>query len=259
MLGGIIGDIVGAPYEFLSWREPNFQPFIPSKAEFTDDTVLTVATIDALVNNNLDFAGSYKAFGNEYPNMTWGTSFKKWLNQDNPQPYGSWGNGAVMRVSPIILYADTLPEAIQLGEKSSKVSHNHPNAIWGVRCVIEILFELRNGGVKEDVEKILKRYYPDYEVNFKNMDYMRQYYTYSEATADTVPASVLCLLGADSFEEAIRNACSIGGDADTLACVTGSMAEMLFHIPDDILDKVFPVLPDNYLHLILGLYKRFTG
>ena len=237
MLGAIIGDIVGSVYEFNNYRAKDFTPFFHPKAFFTDDTVCTIAVADALVNGK-DPATTLREWGRRYwDNGGWGQRFALWIATDGMGPYNSLGNGAAMRVSAAGLLATSIEEAIALSDRVTEVTHNHPE---GMR-----------GGAEEIRQAIVQRF--QYDLT-PSVDEIRPTYRYNERSQDTVPQALTCALEANDYEDAIRNAISIGGDSDTIAAIAGAVAEALFGISDDVAAEAWRFLPTEMRVVLQDLY-----
>ena len=254
MLGTIIGDVVGSVYEFKNFRSKDFEPFFHRKAFFTDDTVCTVAVADALVNARHP-AVALKEWGQRYwENGGWGRSFALWLSSDSLEPYGSYGNGAAMRVAPAGLLATSVDEAISLAHKVTEVTHNHPEGMKGAAATAAAVFLARSGSSQAGIRKYVAENF-GYDMS-RTVDSIRPDYKFNETCQKTVPEALTCVLEADSFEDAIRNAISIGGDSDTIGAIVGGVAEALFGIPEDIAARGWAYLPQEMCEVLTGLYAR---
>ena len=232
-IGAITGDIVGSIYEFDNHRSKDF-PLFGAEVEFTDDSIMTIATMMALMNGGKfdDFVDAYRQLGNKYPS-SYGNRFSDWLVVDNPEPYDSWGNGSAMRVSPVAWWSNDIDEVAMLAKVSAEVTHNHPEGVKGAQGVAEAIFLARTGKSKQDIKKHIETRY-GYFLDFK-LDDIRESYQFDESSAGTVPPAIVAFLESTDFEDAIRGAISIGGDSDTLAAITGSIAEAFYGVPDDIM------------------------
>lgn len=254
MLGAIIGDIVGSVYEFNNYKATNFQPFFHPRAFFTDDTVCTVAVADALLNS-ADPSATLHAWGRRYwNNGGWGGRFADWLRSDNPQPYGSYGNGAAMRVSPAGFLAQTLEDAIQLAERVTKVTHNHPEGMKGAAATAAAIYLARAGFESQSIRLAITERFA-YDLS-RSVDDIRSDYSFNETCQETVPQALVCALSAKSYEEAIRNAVSIGGDSDTVAAIAGGVAEAMFGIPEAMAERGLGYLPSDMQQIVALFYRR---
>lgn len=240
MLGAIIGDIVGSPYEF-SYNRMNTTGLALWNAEcrFTDDTVMTLAVADALmrtIDENKDFkqevARSMRRFALRYPAAGYGGRFSKWVVEDDPKPYGSWGNGSAMRVSSIGWAFSTLEETEAWAQASAEVTHNHPEGIKGAQSVAAAIFMARTGCTKGQIKGYVQDRF-GYDLGFK-LDQIRAEYSYDVSCQGSVPQSIVSFLEAEGYEEAVKLAIGLGGDTDTMACIAGSIAEAYWGIPREI-------------------------
>lgn len=253
MLGAVIGDIVGSVYEFNNYRAKDFSPLFHAEASFTDDTVCTVAVADALVNARHP-AHALKDWGRRYwDNGGWGGRFAIWLGDDSYEPYGSFGNGAAMRVAPAGLLARSLEECHQLAEKVTAVTHNHPEGIKGALATASAVHMARAGFSKDAIRSYVSETF-GYDLN-RSVDEIRPTYRFNETCQRTVPEALVCVLEADSYEDAIRNSISIGGDSDTVAAIAGGVAEAMFGIPEDIAAQGWAYLPVDMREILTELYR----
>ena len=268
MLGAITGDIIGSIYEFNNIKTKNFNLFT-DKNRFTDDTVMSFAVAEALMNGSKseDFIRFMKRYGVLYPRAGYGGTFFSWLFSDTTEPYNSWGNGSAMRVSPcgwIAKLSEPFEEGLKLTEdlakKSAEVTHNHPEGIKGAQATASSIFFMRHGKSKNAIEEYknkLKDYIQNkykYDLNF-TLNEIRPSYAFNESCQKTVPQAIVSFLESENFEDAIRNAISIGGDSDTLGAITGSIAEASYGIPEDIKNKAINYL-DNRLK---GVYENWIN
>lgn len=253
MLGSIIGDIAGSVYEFNNYRAKDFTPFFHAEAAFTDDTVCIIAIADALLHDKCP-ARTLKAWGERYwSNGGWGRSFALWLGSDSLEPYGSYGNGAAMRVAPAGLLATSLQEAQALSAKVTEVTHNHPEGMRGAAATASAVYMARTGSTSDQIREYVTDVF-GYDLSH-SVDEIRPGYVFNETCQQTVPEALICVLEATSFEDAIRNAISIGGDSDTVAAIAGGVAEAMFGIPDDIANEVWPKLPLDMRQVLTRLYE----
>ena len=254
MLGAIIGDIVGSVYEFNNYRAKNFTPFFHRRAFYTDDTVCTIAVADALINERHP-GEALKEWGQRYwENGGWGGRFAVWLGSSSLEPYGSYGNGAAMRVAPAGLLAASTEEAVELSDRVTGVTHNHTEGMKGgaaTACAI-VLARQRHSPMTIR-EFIASEFGYDME---RTVDDIRPGYVFNETCQRTVPEALICALEATSFEDAIRNAISIGGDSDTVGAIAGGVAEAMFGIPEDIAGDAWRRLPEDMRAVLTDLYAR---
>jgi len=243
MLGAITGDIVGSVYEWENIKTKEF-PLFRDDCFFTDDTVMTIAVADALLNGGAsdDFIDSMKKIGVNYL-CGYGVRFLRWLCSDTREPYNSWGNGSAMRVSPCAWFAGSLDEAETLAERSAAVTHNHPEGVKGARATAAAIYLARAGKTKSEIKSYIEGKY-GYNLN-RTLDEIRPGYRFDESCQGTVPEAITAFLESADFEDAIRNAISLGGDSDTLAAITGSIAEAAYGIPPEIAEKALSYLDDR--------------
>lgn len=278
MLGAIVGDIVGSVYEWNNIKTKDF-PLFRDDCFFTDDTVMTCAVAEAIMNGGQkdDFIDAMKKYGRMYPNADYGARFNRWLMTDNREPYNSFGNGSAMRVSPCAWVIDAttgdLPSEVKrLAQLSAEVTHNHPEGVKGAMATADAIYMCRyffggyasdkgklNSDNPEEIKRLIKEHIEKeygYDLS-KTLDEIRPTYRFNETCQDTVPQAIVAFLESTDFEDAIRNAISLGGDSDTLAAITGSIAEAAYGIPDWITDKVYTYL-DEPLKDVLRRWEEFV-
>lgn len=249
MLGAIIGDIVGSPYEFGSQKSKDFLFFQPS-CRPTDDSVMTIAVGCACASANCHDEWEFKQtlvemmreIGRKYPDAGYGGMFFRWLRNDFGKPYGSYGNGSAMRVSPVAWVADTLEEAETLAKWSAEVTHDHPDGIKGAQAIAAAIFMARTGAHKDEIREYIEAHY--YDLDF-TVEEIRPGYRFDVTCEGSVPQAIVCFLDSTDFEDAIRNAVSLGGDCDTQAAMAGSIAEAYYGIPDDLQEEVFDYIDET--------------
>jgi ADP-ribosylglycohydrolase len=257
MLGAIAGDIFGSTYEFDGTKDPDIDLFARHRF-FTDDTVLTIATADALLTDG-DYTRAYREWGRRYPICSWGLRFHGWLTGDDPRPYNSFGNGSAMRVSPVGWAFEALDETLAEAERSAAVSHNHPEGIKGAQATAAAIFLARTGAAKEEIRReITDRF--GYDLNRAIAD-IRPTYHFDETCQGSVPEALIAFLDADDFAHTLRLAISLGGDADTQAAIACAVAEAFWAgIPPDIQAEVNRILPpDMLLCQALGSWEVETS
>lgn len=255
MFGAIFGDIVGSRFEFHNCRSKTFELFHPD-CSFTDDTLMTLAVADALTKAGRADAKtlasttvrSMKAIAAEYPDAGWGISFARWLNEENPQPYASWGNGAAMRISPVGWYARREEEVRRLSHIVTAVSHDHPEGLKGAECVAMCVYLARGGATKAQLLARAREYYP--EIGSYPCAQLSKNYRFDESCQGTVPQALTCFFEAENFEDAVRNAVSVGGDTDTVCAIAGSVAEAFFGMTSVQRLCVILCLPENLVQII---------
>lgn len=249
MLGAVIGDIVGSRFEFNNTNRLDFELFT-NECAFTDDTICTVAVAYA-IKNNIPFKDSllYWCRKYPYPKGAYGGSFSRWIHSDDPQPYNSFGNGSAMRISPCAWLADDRQTVLKLAKESAECTHDHPEGIKGAMCVADCIYHIRSGsGMFKIIELATKEY--GYNLDM-TCDSVRMTNTFNETCQITVPQAIICFLESKDFEHAIRLAVSIGGDSDTIAAITGSIAEACYTIPKTIINKALSYLPDEFIKVLI--------
>ena len=258
MIGAMIGDIVGSVYEWNNIKTKEF-PLFRDGCFFTDDTVMTVAVAEALMNGGEkdDFIDAMKKYGRMYPDAGYGGRFGAWLFSDSREPYGSWGNGSAMRVSPVGFWADSSDEVVSLAGRSAEVTHDHPEGIKGACAVADAILLMRQAGTVEEGKRQLREMMETkygYDLS-RTLDEIRPGYRFNESCQSTVPQAITAFLESTDFEDAIRNAISLGGDSDTLAAITGGIAEAAYGVPQWIKDKAWEYL-DEPLRDVLRRWRK---
>ncbi|MBF0224543.1 MAG: ADP-ribosylglycohydrolase family protein [Desulfobacterales bacterium] len=252
MLGAIIGDIVGSIYEGNPLRTIDF-PLFGRKADFTDDTVLTIAIAYSILEG-IDYATSLRRFGKKYT-AGYGTNFYNWLY--GLEHTSSWGNGSAMRVSPIGYAFNSEDDVLFEAKKSAVITHNHPDGIKGAQATALAIFLARMGASKEKIKiEISGRF--NYDLN-RTIDEIRPIYYFKSACEESVPESILAFLESKDVESAIRNAVSLGGDADTMACIAGGIAQAYYkEIPTSIIHEVKSRIPNEFIEIIDRFNLQFN-
>ena len=238
MYGAILGDIIGSPYEFDRGRKTKDFPLFLMESDFTDDSVMTIAVAEALMDSKGKgeeeikeaLVKSMQRWGNNYPDAGYGFKFYQWLNSKNPEPYGSFGNGSAMRVSAAGWLFDTLDETRKTARLTAEVTHNHPEGVKGAEAVASAIFMARTGKSKEEIKAYIETEF-GYDLS-RTCDEIRPDYFHQESCQKTVPEAITAFLEGESFEDVIRTAVSLGGDCDTLTCIAGSMAEAFYGVPE---------------------------
>ena len=256
MLGALIGDIAGSPYEWSNCKSKDF-PLLEPRCRMTDDSVMTAAVASAVLMGDLENLDAFRQnvitemrrLGNQFPGLGYGPRFERWLKAEAPQPYHSLGNGSAMRVSPVAWAAESLSQCLALAKASAEVTHDHPDGIAGACCVAGAVYLARTGADKEAIRDHVTRYYP---LNF-TLDEIREAYQFDVSCAGSVPQAMEAFLEAADFEDAIRGAVSIGGDSDTIACMAGAVAAAFYGIPRDIREAALPFLEGE----VRNIFDRF--
>jgi len=252
IIGSIAGDVIGSAYEFHPTRDAQFELFTPSST-FTDDSVLTMANAlwlledkehqpQTLVEIMLDMC-------RRYPGRGYGGRFAGWIASANPQPYGSFGNGSAMRVSPVGYYATSMDEALELAQVSAAVTHNHPEGIKGAQATAAAIFMARQGASKEEVRAWIQQRF-DYDLK-RTLEQIRPTYRFNETCQQTVPEAILCYIEGKDYEDVVRLAVTLAGDADTLAAIAGPMASATMEVPSEIVQPTLALLPEEFCNILL--------
>ena len=246
MIGAIIGDIVGSVYEGNPIKTRAF-PLFGIKSSYTDDTVLTVAVAYSILEG-VDYATSLKHFGRKYT-AGYGASFYKWLYSPGSAPYNSWGNGSAMRVSPIGFAFDSVDEVLNEAKKSAEVTHNHKEGIKGAQATALAIYLARINESKEHIkQEIIERFTYDLD---RTLNEIRPAYYFKVSCQGSVPESILAFIESENFEGAVRNAISLGGDADTMACIAGGIAQAFYKkIPEAMILEAKSRLPEEFVEII---------
>ena len=280
MLGAICGDIIGSVYEFQNIKSKDF-PLFGQKNRFTDDTVMTIAVFRALKDCVEEFdllspeekaqrKANFKfpkyanlqkfavfemqKFGNLYDMAGFGAKFWNWMKTKDPKPYNSWGNGSAMRVSPVAYFAKSAAEVKFLSHEVTTVTHNHEEGLKGAEATAMAVWLALHGKIKEEIKKIIEKDY--YSLDF-DFEVLKKNYKFDLSCQGTVPQAIFCFLISENFEDAIRNAISIGGDSDTIGAITGSIAEACYGVPKQIETKALSYLDDVLKKEYMEFSKSF--
>lgn len=244
MYGAILGDIIGSPFEFDRGDKTKYFKLFSRRSHFTDDSVMTLAVCEALLKVGQDAAvkeiedaviTSMQSWGRRYPHEGYGGYFRRWLTAHYPEPYNSFGNGSAMRVSAAGWLYDSLEKTRVVAKATANVTHNHPEGIKGAEATASAIFMARNGSSKEEIKKYIENEF-HYDLN-RTLDEIRPSFHMDETCQKTVPEAIIAFLEARDFEDAIRNAVSLGGDTDTLGAITGSIAEAYFGISETLISE----------------------
>jgi ADP-ribosylglycohydrolase len=254
VIGAISGDVIGSVYEGAPARAKDF-PLFHQYATFTDDTVLTIAVAHAILEG-IDYATSLRRWGRLYREAGYGPWFNEWLSRDDASPYNSYGNGSAMRVSAVGWAYDDLDDVLREAAKSAEVTHNHPEGIRGAQAVAAAISVARAGWTKDQIAALLSdRFGYDCSVEFC---VLQRRSIFDVTCQGTVPAAAAAFLQSTDFEDAVRNAISLGGDADTTACIAGSIAEAHYGgVPDEIQTEVLRRLDDPLLAEVIAFSKKY--
>jgi ADP-ribosylglycohydrolase len=256
MLGAIAGDVIGAIFEHCPTKREDFALFhIMSK--FTDDSVLTVAVAAAIMDND-DYAGKIQYFAARYPNRGYGGMFTEWITQKDPKPYNSFGNGSAMRVSPVGFAFDDEDTVLLEAKKSAECTHDHPEGIKGAQATALAILRARKGSTKADIKEEIEARF-GYDLN-RDLSRLRLTYQFDVTCQGSVPEAIICFLESSSYEDTIRKAVSLGGDADTQACIAGGIAEAFYdEIPPAIETEVRKRLDAELKEVVDRFQKKYMN
>ena len=256
MIGALAGDIIGSIYEFDNIKTKDF-PLFRKDSFYTDDTVLTVALADAILSGS-DYAKLLKSYGRRYPHAGYGNRFYRWVMSDDMAPYNSFGNGAAMRISPVGFAFDSLDEVLDKARDYTAVTHNHPEGIKGAQATAASIYLARTGSSKAEIRDYVQTTF-GYDLT-RRLDVIRYSYRFNETCQETVPEAIIAFLESEDFEDAIRNAISLGGDSDTLACITGGIADAYYGgVPTDILEEVLARLDGGLRRVTQDFFSKYLA
>jgi type I restriction enzyme M protein len=262
MLGAIIGDIAGSRFEWHNHKSKDFELF-GKGCRFTDDSAMSLAVAQAILNCQGDWlrlpgeaVASMRRIGQKYPNCGYGGMFAQWLQSANPQPYHSFGNGAAMRVSACGFAGQSEAEVKQLSAAVTAVTHDHPEGIKGAEATALCIYWARTGKTQAEIRALVEsRYYP---LDF-TLDAIRPTYAFDVTCQGSVPQAIEAFLASTDFEDAIHNAISIGGDSDTIAAITGGIAEAFYGIPELLRQTALPYLDAELTGIVTAFDARYPG
>jgi len=256
MIGAIAGDIVGSVYEQEPIKSKHF-PLFDRHSRYTDDSVLTISVASAVLSDG-DYKTAAWELGGQYPNAGYGASFVRWLRDLDPQPYGSWGNGSAMRVSPIGWAFDSVAEVLRQARLSALISHDHPEGIKGAQAVALAVYLARKTQDKALISSEIGERF-GYDLSRRLAD-IRPGYAFDVSCQGSVPEAITAFLESDSFEDALRNAVSLGGDSDTQACIAGGIAQAYYGgVPESVAAQVKTRLPDPLWSIAANFHERFVA
>ncbi len=255
MIGAIVGDIAGSTWEYSPMKSVDGFSLFSSRSFFTDDTVLTVALADSILTG-APYVKKMKEYFWRYPHAGYGGSFAHWATSKDEAPYNSWGNGSAMRVSPVGYAYDTLDEVLERAKQSAAVTHNHPEGIKGAQATATSILLARQGKSKEQIREYVEETF-GYNLH-RSVDVIRPAYAYDISCQGSVPESILCTMESKDFEHAIRLAISLGGDADTMACIAGGIAQALYGgVPEKIKAQALRFLDDPLRNVVARFVEKF--
>jgi len=256
MLGAIAGDVIGSVHEGARTKTKEFPLFTP-ESTFTDDTVLTVAVADCLLHGR-DYVDALHDYFAAYPGAGYGGTFFRWAYTRQREPYNSWGNGSAMRVSPVAYVGATLAEVLEEAKRCAEVTHNHEHGIRGAQATAAAVFLARTGSSKEQIRRYTEEQF-GYFLDESLAD-LRPTYPFDVSCQGSVPQSIIAFLESDGYEDAVRNAISLGGDADTMACIAGAIAEAFYGgVPEDIRVRTLAALDDRLRGVVEEFVTRFAS
>lgn len=262
MIGAILGDIIGSPYEFDRGSKSKEFPLFSKYSTFTDDTVMTIAVCRAFLDVKPDASDdlilksveeNLRKFGKMYPNAGYGGMFSRWLRNPDMKAYNSYGNGSAMRVSSVAWLFDNIEDVRNAARLSALVTHNHIEGIKGAEATASAIFLARTGHSKAEIKEYIEREFA-YKLN-RTCDEIRPNYRHTETCMETVPEAITAFLEGESFEDVIRTAVSLGGDCDTLTAIAGSIAEGFYGVPDELKEECRKRLPEPLL-AVLNEFER---
>lgn len=261
MIGALLGDMIGAPYEFDRSSKTKEFPLFSRYSCFTDDSVMTIAVAEALLDTlgqpdesiSAELVASMQKWGRKYPLAGFGGMFRRWLQNDNPKPYGSYGNGSAMRVSSAGWLFDDLDTTRRMAALTASVTHNHPEGIKGAEAAASAIFLARTGSSKDEIKSYIIREF-GYDLS-RTCDEIRPGYHHVESCQETVPEAITAFLEGKDFEDVIRTAVSLGGDCDTLTCIAGSMAEAYYGVPAALAEECKNRLPEDIKEILYRFEK----
>lgn len=256
LLGAICGDVIGSFYEFANTKQYDFELF-PTPSYFTDDTVMTIAIADWLLSGK-EIENCLKFWGRKYPKAGYGGKFSKWLISKEPKPYNSFGNGSAMRVSAIGWACSSLNQVLNKAKESAEITHNHPEGIKGAQATASAIFLAREGTNKNEITRYIVETF-DYNLNRK-IENIRSDYEFDVSCQGSVPEAIISFLESTDYESAVRNAVSLGGDADTQGAIAGSIAAAYYkHIPPFIINETLSRLPEDIKKIINHFADNVVG
>ncbi len=256
MIGAIAGDIIGSVFERDNIKSRVFPLFSPGSC-ITDDSVLTLAIAECILKG-VDCRENLLKYYHAYPAFGYGHNFHEWANSADPQPYNSWGNGAAMRISPVGFACNDLPALLKQAREFTVVTHNHPEGVKGAQAVAAAVFLARTGNSKDDIKNYIEKNF-GYDLD-KTIDEIRPDYSFDISCQGSVPQAIRAFIESTDYEDAIRTAVSIGGDSDTIACITGGIAHAFYgSVPEFIENKVYEILGDELGKLARTFMTRFCG
>ena len=256
MIGAIAGDIIGSVYERNPIKAKDF-PLFSEKGRFTDDSALTIALADAIMNSQ-SYERLMREYYRRYPHAGYGGMFHRWAQDPNIGPYNSFGNGSAMRISPVGFAFDTLEDVLEKARCFTEITHNHPEGIKGAQATASAIFLARAGSSKKEISQYVESTF-GYDLS-RTLDEIRPGYGFDVTCQGSVPEAIIAFLESTSYEDAIRGAISLGGDSDTQACITGGIAQAFYGgVPKHIEDAAFAILDDHLRSVTMQFMQRYCG
>lgn len=253
MLGAIAGDIIGSVHEFLQQKTTEFPLFVTG-SRFTDDTVLTIAVAECLMTGR-SYVAAFHSYTKKYPDRCYGVGFWRWVESGSRKPYNSWGNGSAMRVSAVAFAFESLDEVLREAKASAEVTHNHPEGVRGAQATAAAIFLARKRATKNEIRREIESRF-GYDLS-RTIDEIRPHYCFNESCQETVPEAITAVLDSDGYEHAIRLAISLGGDADTLACISGGIAGAMYGVPAEIAKQALGLLDDDLRKIVTRFCETY--
>ena len=266
MIGTILGDIIGSPYEFDRGDKTKDFPLFSRRSGFTDDTVMTLAVAQGFLDAGLEaddetirqnMIRSMRELAGRYPNAGYGGRFSWWITDPDPRPYNSFGNGSAMRVSSAAWLFHDLDGVLRAARLSAEVTHNHPEGIKGAQATAAAIFLARTGHSKAEIKRYIEGTF-QYDLS-RTCDEIRPAYRHVESCQETVPEAITAFLEGEDFEDVIRTAVSLGGDCDTLTAIAGGIAEGFYGVPEELIKECLDRLPDDLREILKRFQTALNG
>jgi ADP-ribosylglycohydrolase len=256
VLGAIAGDVIGSVHEGTRTKTKEFPLFV-RESTFTDDTVLTIAVAESLLRPR-DYVDALHDYFHAYPSVGYGGTFFRWCIRRSREPYNSWGNGSAMRVSPVAYARNALEDVLDEARRSAEVTHNHEDGIRGAQATAAAVFLARTGSSKDEIRRYTQERF-GYSLD-ATLAELRPNYHFDVSCQGSVPQSIIAFLESNSYEDAVRNAISLGGDADTMACIAGGIAEAYYGaVPEDIRVQTLGLLDERLRAIVEEFLERFDA
>ena len=266
MIGAVLGDIIGSRFEFHNCLSKNFKLLVPGRSEFTDDSVMTCAVAQAILDCNGDYSAlsekavaAMQSIGRRFPNCGYGRKFIRWMFSDNPLPYNSCGNGSAMRVSAVGFAAQSVEQAVELSAAVTRISHNHPEGMKGAEATAVAIVLAREGKTKEEIRRYVEENY-GYDLSVSLEEYRKNWDGHGKEICQvSIPQAFICFLEGRDYVDVIRNCISIGGDSDTIAAIAGGIAEAYFGVPENLANEAERYLAPDLRKILRSFEQSFPG